>query len=31
MEIGILIAMFFAVFAASSVFCAFWYGESESR
>lgn len=27
MEIGILITLFFAVFAASSVFCAYWFGE----
>lgn len=27
MEIGILIALFFTVFAASSVFCAYWFNE----
>ena len=27
MEIGILAAVFFAVFAASTVFCAYWFGE----
>ncbi|CDN92046.1 hypothetical protein BN949_01187 [Agrobacterium tumefaciens] len=31
MEIGILAAVFFAVFAASTVFCAFWFGEYGSR
>ncbi len=27
MEIGILVALFFTVFAASSVCCAYWFGE----
>ncbi len=27
MDIGILAAVFFAVFAASTVFCAYWFGE----
>ncbi len=27
MEIGILITLFFTVFAASSVFCAYWFNE----
>lgn len=27
MEIGILVALFFTVFAASSVFCAYWFNE----
>ncbi|MBB3946732.1 hypothetical protein GGQ73_002686 [Rhizobium skierniewicense] len=27
MEIGILISVFFAVFAGSTVFCAYWFGE----
>jgi hypothetical protein len=31
MEIGILIAMFFTVFAASSVCCAYWFGEHGNR
>ncbi len=31
MEIGILAAVFFAVFAASTVFCACWFGEQHSR
>lgn len=31
MEIGILAAVFFAVFAASIVFCAYWFGEQHSR
>ncbi|MBA8798547.1 hypothetical protein QE372_000449 [Agrobacterium pusense] len=31
MEIGILVAVFFAVFAATTVFCAYWFGEQHSR
>lgn len=31
MEIGILIVLFFTVFAASSVFCAYWFNEHGSR
>lgn len=27
MEIGILIALFFTVFTASTVCCAYWFGE----
>ncbi len=30
MEIGILITLFFTVFAASSVFCAYWFGEKQN-
>lgn len=31
MEMGILAAVFFAVFAASSIFCAYWFGEERGR
>ena len=31
MEIGILAAVLFSVFAASTVFCAYWFGEQDSR
>jgi hypothetical protein len=31
MDTGLLITMFFTVFAASGVCCAYWYGETGSK
>jgi hypothetical protein len=31
MDTGLLITMFFSVFAASGLCCAYWYGETDHK